>query len=199
MLQHIRSCGGWRSWTCSNSGPRQLPAFFWAPPRATWLRLWSNIQNRNCKGLLEFIPPAVLTTAEAAHRATPASGVRFQPHRQPARAAPLLAARCIGSGSGRADGHGRNVGVTICRKPLIAGSLTAGSGWWVIRRVPRIRAGRDCRTGRHWRTRAVILRRRLGLSRRDPAREQQGCGGQSEGILCHVVSFLCSALGDTLG
>jgi len=22
MLQHIRSCGGWRSWTCSNSGVR---------------------------------------------------------------------------------------------------------------------------------------------------------------------------------
>jgi hypothetical protein len=172
MLQHIRSCGGWRSWTCSNSGPRQLPAFFWAPPRATWLRLWSNIQNRNCKGLLEFIPPAVLTTAEAAHRATPRPASASSLTGSQPGAAPLLAARCIGSGSGRADGHGRHVGVTISRKPLIAGSLTAGSGWWVIRRVPRIRAGRDCRTGRHRRTRTVILRRRLGLSRGDPGCEK---------------------------
>src|SRR4051812_38512002 len=99
---------------------------------------------------------------------------------------PVLSAPCVGSGSGRSDGYGRNVGVTIGRKPLIAGSLTASSGWWIIRRVSRIWAGRDCRTGRHRRTRGVILRRRLGLSRGGPAREQHGGGGQNEGILSHA-------------
>src|SRR4051812_8581884 len=94
---------------------------------------------------------------------------------------PLLSALCVGGRSGRGDGYGCNVGVTSGRKPFIPGCLTAGSGWWVVRRVPRIWPGRDCRAGRHRRTRAVILRRRLGLSRRDPAREQQGCSGQNEG------------------
>src|SRR4051794_25942495 len=103
--------------------------------------------------------------------------------RRPSKQRPKLSALCVGSGSGRGDGYGRNVGVTIGRKPLVAGSLTTSSGWWVIRRVPRIRAGRDCRTGRHRRTRAVILWRRLGLRRGDPAREQQGGDGQNEGIL----------------
>ena len=105
----------------------------------------------------------------------------------------LLPALCVGSGSGRGNGYGRNVGVTRSREPPVAGSLTAGSGRWVIRRVPSIRSRRDCRTGRHRGTRAVVLRRSLGLSRRASGREQQGCGRQNEDILCHEVSFLCKA------
>src|SRR3954470_21959185 len=107
---------------------------------------------------------------------------------------PLLSALCVGSGSGRGDGYGRNVGVTIGRKPFIAGSMTGGSGWWVIRRVPRVRSRCDCRTGRHRRTRAVILRRCLGLRRGEPTREQQGHGGQKEGIVSHSLSFLIVCL-----
>ncbi len=102
----------------------------------------------------------------------------------------LLSALCVGSRGGRGNRYGRNVGVTRSREPLVTGSLTAGSGSWVIRRVPSIRSRRDCRTGRHRCTGAIILRRCLGLSRRASAREQEGCGRQNESILCHVVSFL---------
>ena len=119
-------------------------------------------QNLTCELISEFVSSA--QSASGLHALT----VLLSDKSAISQKTSLLSALCVGSGSGRGDGYGRNVGVTSGRKPLIARSLTASSGWWVIRRVPCIRAGRDCRTGRHWRTRAVILRRRLGLSHATP-------------------------------
>jgi hypothetical protein len=97
-----------------------------------------------------------------------------------------LSALRIGSRSGRGYGYGRDVGVSVGRKPLITGSLTASSSWLVVGRTASIWSRRDCRTGRHRRPGAVILWRPLGLRRGYSGCEKHGCGRQDQGIFGHT-------------